>query len=104
MIVSEIRKRLAALGWSCNIIPQYSYENKEVRIFNTQSAILERIRFPDRKMFPESSNMGQLMRHVVCYAYDGKNDDGIDMISMFAKAFVSNGVKMGAIEVLETRR
>lgn len=104
MIVSEIRKRLAALGWSCNIIPQYSYENKEVRIFNTQSAILERIRFPDRKMFPESSNMGQLMRHVVCYAYDGKNDDGIDMISMFAKAFISNGVKMGAIEVLETRR
>ena len=104
MIVSEIRKRLAALGWSCNIIPQYSYENKEARIFNTQSAILERIRFPDRKMFPESSNMGQLMRHVVCYAYDGKNDDGSDMISMFAKAFVSNGVKMGAIEVLETRR
>lgn len=104
MIVSEIKKRLAALGWSCNIIPQYSYENKEVRIFNTQSAILERIRFPDRKMFPESSNMGQLMRHVVCYAYDGKNDDGIDMISMFAKAFVNNGVKMGAIEVLETRR
>ena len=104
MIVSDIRKRLAALGWSCNIIPQYSYENKEVRIFNTQSAILERIRFPDRKMFPESSNMGQLMRHVVCYAYDGKNDDGIDMISMFTKGFVNNGVKMGAIEVLETRR
>ena len=104
MIASEIKKRLDALNWTCNILPVYSYENKEARIFETQSCILERIRFPERKMYAESSPMGQMMRHIVCYAYDGKNDDGIDMVSMFAKAYINLSVKMGSIKIIEKRR
>lgn len=103
-IASDIKKRLAKLNWFCNIIPKYSYENKEVRIFNTQSAILEKIIFPERKLFAESSDIGVLMRHIACYAYDGKNDDGIDMVSMFTSAFINNGVKLGSITLLETKR
>ena len=102
-IDSEIRKRLGALGWNCNIFPLYSTENKEVRIFNMQSQILERIIFPTRRMFAESSDMGQLMRHFVCYAYDGKNDDGVDMIAMFAKKYIAMEIKMGSISVLNRR-
>lgn len=104
-IVSELEKRLKARGYqSCDITGRYSTENKESRIFNVQSTILNRLTFPKRNMYAESSDMGQFMRHLVCYAYDGKNDDSVDTVAMYAKKFLFSQNNGDNVVILHRRR
>lgn len=90
-IASQLDTRLKKRGYTaCVIEPIYSYENKEDRIYGQQSTILKRIRFPERKVFAESSDVGQSMRDLACYAYNGREDDGIDTHAMYSKKFLFN--------------
>lgn len=100
MLQAEFDKR----EWSCNIITNYSTENKEARIHNEQGKILDKIVFPNKDLFAESSDMGQLMRHIVTYAYNGKNDDGIDAEAQYSKFFINNRELNRKVEIIYLRR
>ena len=100
MIQSILQNEFDKRNWSCKIITNYSTENKEARIHNEQGKILDKIRFPRKDMFAESSDMGLAMRHITTYAYNGKNDDGIDATAQYAKYFINVKERQTRVEII----
>lgn len=75
------------------VVDVYSTLNKEDRIRNNAATILNKIHFPANGMYAISSQMGQFMQDMTMYCYNKKNDDGIDMVSMFSSEYLRNKPK-----------
>lgn len=104
MIKSILQDEFDKRAWSCNIITNYSTENKEARIHNEQGKILDKIVFPRKNLFSEASDMGQAMRHIATYSYNGKDDDGIDAEAQYAKFFINTRSLSSRVEIIRLNR
>ena len=100
MIQSILQAEFDKRQWSCKILTNYSTENKEARIHNEQGKILDKIRFPRKDMFAESSDMGLFMRHLATYSYNGKDDDGIDAVAQFSKFYINKKEPRTKVEII----
>ena len=90
-IKSIIEGKLADEGIHyCEVIPVYSTEKKEQRIYAMGNAIRKQIVFPAKHLYSPYSQMGKFMLDVVGYRNDGKNkhDDSIDSLALFAQKVI----------------
>lgn len=70
---------------TCEIVPIYSYLNKEQRIKDYQGIMKQNILFPERGLYPISTNLGQMMEQLTSYSFSKPNkfDDGLDSVILF---------------------
>lgn len=90
-IKSVLEEKLADAGVSyCEVIPIYSTQKKEDRIYNMGQLIRNRIVFPAKHIYSPYSQMGKFLLDIVGYRNDGKNkhDDSIDSVAMFCQTIV----------------
>lgn len=90
-VLKTFSDKCALLG-NTGIVVQdfYSNQNKEQKIIEMQDDIKERIVFPEKGMYAESSPMGVAMQHLVSYSLAEKvpYDDIIDLLAMFVQQFL----------------
>ena len=90
-IKSIIEGKLADAGITyCEVIPVYSTEKKEQRIYAMGNTIRKQIVFPDKHLYSPYSQVGKFMLDVVGYRNDGKNkhDDSIDSLALLAQHII----------------
>ena len=81
-----IKEKLRERGITyCEVVCIYSYKKKEDRIKDTQGVIKQSIIFPEKGLFPPSTQMGQFMEQLTTFSftYPNKYDDAIDSVAMF---------------------
>lgn len=85
-VANEVRKRVEEKGWLCNISDTSTETNKEARIFQCSSWILQHIVFKDRSLYEPKSDYAEMMSWLLKYSVSGKNlhDDVPDVFSNFA--------------------
>lgn len=85
-VANEVRKRVEEKGWLCNISDTATETNKEARIFQCSSWVLQHIVFKDRSLYEPKSNYAEMMSWLLKYSVSGKNlhDDVPDVFSNFA--------------------
>ena len=74
----------------CEIVPIYSYKNKETRIKDTQGVIKQTIVFPSKGLYPVSTEIGQFMDQMTMFSFTfpNKYDDAIDSVALFIMVHV----------------
>lgn len=88
-----LEDKLAEEGiFYCEVIPVYSTEKKEQRIYVMGNAIRKKIVFPAKHLYSPYSIMGKFMLDIVGYRNDGKNkhDDSIDSVALFCAKMIAN--------------
>jgi predicted phage terminase large subunit-like protein len=99
-----IQDKLKEAGvFFCEVVPIYSYQNKEQRIKDYQGILRENIVFPERGLFPIVTDVGKLMEQLTSYSFNfpNKYDDGIDSVTLFTMyqiADVGKSTKAVAID------
>lgn len=88
---------------TCEVVPIYSYLNKEQRIKDYQGVMKQNILFPERGLFPIGTDLGKLMEQLTSYSFSTPNkfDDGLDsviMYTMYQIADVGKSNKAKAID------
>ena len=85
-VANEVRKRVEEKGWLCNISDTATETNKEARIFQCSSWVLQHIVFKDRSSYEPKSDYAEMMSWLLKYSVSGKNlhDDVPDVFSNFA--------------------
>lgn len=85
-VANEVRKRVEEKGWLCNISDTATETNKEARIFQCSSWVLQHIVFKDRSLYEPKSDYAEMMSWLLKYSVSGKNlhDDVPDVFSNFA--------------------
>ena len=85
-VANEVRKRVEEKGWLCNISDTATETNKEARIFQCSSWVLQHIGFKDRSLYEPKSDYAEMMSWLLKYSVSGKNlhDDVPDVFSNFA--------------------
>lgn len=85
-VANEVRKRVEEKGWLCNISDTATETNKEARIFQCSSWVLQHIVFKDRSLYEPKSDYAEMMSWLLKYSVSGKNlhDDVPDVFSIFA--------------------
>lgn len=85
-VANEVRKRVEEKGWLCNISDTPTETNKEARIFQCSSWVLQHIVFKDRSLYEPKSDYAEMMSWLLKYSVSGKNlhDDVPDVFSNFA--------------------
>lgn len=85
-VANEVRKRVEEKGWLCNISDTATETNKEARIFQCSSWVLQHIVFKDRSLYEPKSDYAEMMGWLLKYSVSGKNlhDDVPDVFSNFA--------------------
>lgn len=85
-VANEVRKRVEEKGWLCNISDTATETNKEARIFQCSSWVLQHIVFKDRSLYKPKSDYAEMMSWLLKYSVSGKNlhDDVPDVFSNFA--------------------
>lgn len=85
-VANEVRKRVEEKGWLCNISDTATETNKEARIFQCSSWVLQHIAFKDRSLYEPKSDYAEMMSWLLKYSVSGKNlhDDVPDVFSNFA--------------------
>ena len=99
-----IQEKLKEAGvFFCEVVPIYSYQNKEQRIKDYQGILRENIVFPERGLFSIVTDVGKLMEQLTSYSFNfpNKYDDGIDSVTLFTMyqiADVGKSTKAVAID------
>ena len=85
-VANEVRKRVEEKGWLCNISDTATETNKEARIFQCSSWVLQHIVFKDRSLYEPKSDYAEMMSWLLKYSVSGKNlhDDVPDVFTNFA--------------------
>ena len=99
-VALEVGNRVTKKGWICNITDTATESNKEARIFQCSSWVLQHIVFKDRTLYESKSEYAEMMSQLLRYSISGKNpnDDVPDVFSNFALRMTSrNKIKQSAI-------
>lgn len=85
-VAMEVNKRVEQKGWICNITDTPTETNKEARIFQCSSWILQHIIFKDESLYTPKEPYGVMMSLLKRYSASGKKqlDDVPDVFSNFA--------------------
>ena len=85
-VAMEVNKRVESKGWICNITDVPTETNKEARIFQCSSWILQHIIFKDESLYTPREPYGVMMSLLKQYSVSGKKqkDDVPDVLSNFA--------------------
>lgn len=85
-VAMEVNKRVEQKGWICNITDTPTETNKEARIFQCSSWILQHIIFKDESLYTPKDPYGVMMSLLKQYSVSGKKqlDDVPDVFSNFA--------------------
>lgn len=85
-VAMEVNKRVESKGWICNITDVPTETNKEARIFQCSSWILQHIVFKDESLYTPKEPYGVMMSLLKQYSVSGKKqlDDVPDVFSNFA--------------------
>lgn len=85
-VAMEVNKRVEQKGWICNITDTPTETNKEARIFQCSSWILQHIIFKDESLYTPKEPYGVMMSLLKQYSVSGKKqlDDVPDVFSNFA--------------------
>lgn len=85
-VALEVNKRVESKGWICNITSRPTETNKEARIFQCSSWILQNVVFKDPSLYSPKDPYGVMMSLLKQYSVSGKKqlDDVPDVLSNFA--------------------
>lgn len=85
-VAMEVNKRVEQKGWICNITDTPTETNKEARIFQCSSWILQHIIFKNESLYTPKEPYGVMMSLLKQYSVSGKKqlDDVPDVFSNFA--------------------
>ena len=85
-VAMEVNKRVEYKGWICNITDVPTETNKEARIFQCSSWILQHIIFKDESLYTPKEPYGIMMSLLKQYSVSGRKqlDDVPDVFSNFA--------------------
>lgn len=85
-VAMEVNKRVEAKGWICNITDTPTESNKEARIFQCSSWILQHVIFKDSSLYTPKEPYGVMMSLLKQYSVSAKKqlDDVPDVFSNFA--------------------
>ncbi len=85
-VALEVNKRVESKGWVCNITSKPTETNKEARIFQCSSWILQHVIFKDESLYSPKEPYGVMMSLLKQYSVSGKKqlDDVPDVFSNFA--------------------
>ena len=85
-VALEVNKRVESKGWICNITSRPTETNKEARIFQCSSWILQNVIFKDSSLYTPKEPYGVMMSLLMQYSVSGKKqlDDVPDVFSNFA--------------------
>lgn len=85
-VAMEVDKRVHEKGWICNITSRPTETNKEARIFQCSSWILQNVIFKDPSQYTPKEPYGVMMSLLKQYSVSGKKqlDDVPDVFSNFA--------------------
>lgn len=85
-VAMEVNKRVESKGWICNITDTPTETNKEARIFQCSSWILQHVIFKDPSKYKPNEPYGVMMSLLKQYSVSGKKqlDDVPDVFSNFA--------------------
>lgn len=85
-VAMEVNKRVESKGWICNITDTPTETNKEARIFQCSSWILQHVIFKDPSKYKPNEPYGIMMSLLKQYSVSGKRqlDDVPDVFSNFA--------------------
>jgi hypothetical protein len=98
-VAMEVNKRVESVGWICNITDVPTETNKEARIFQCSSWILQHVIFKDRSLYKPNEPYGVMMALLKQYSVSGKKqlDDVPDVFSNFALR-VTQGNRVARVE------
>lgn len=85
-VALEVEKRVLEKGWICKINTKMTETNKEARIYQCSSWILQHVVFKDRKLYTAKEPYGIMMSLLEQYSVSSKKqlDDVPDTFSNFA--------------------
>lgn len=85
-VAMEVNRRVEQSGWICNITDTPTETNKEARIFQCSSWILQHVIFKDSSLYKPNEPYGVMMSLLTRYSASGKKqlDDVPDVFSNFA--------------------
>lgn len=92
-VAMEVNKRVESKGWICNITDVPTETNKEARIFQCSSWILQHVIFKDSSLYTPKEPYGIMMSLLKRYSVSGKKqlDDVPDVFSNFALRITKGG-------------
>lgn len=98
-VAMEVNKRVESKGWICNITDTPTETNKEARIFQCSSWILQHVIFKDPSLYKPNDSYGIMMSLLKQYSVSGKKqlDDVPDVFSNFAIR-ITSGNRVAKVE------
>lgn len=98
-VAMEVNKRVESKGWICNITDTPTETNKEARIFQCSSWILQHVIFKDPSKYKPNEPYGIMMSLLKQYSVSGKKqlDDVPDVFSNFAVR-ITKGARTAKVE------
>lgn len=98
-VAMEVNKRVESKGWICNITDTPTETNKEARIFQCSSWILQHVIFKDPSKYKPNEPYGRMMSLLKQYSVSGKKqlDDVPDVFSNFAIR-ITSGNRVAKVE------
>lgn len=101
-VAMEVNKRVESKGWICNITDTPTETNKEARIFQCSSWILQHVIFKDPSRYKPNEPYGVMMSLLKRYSVSGKKqlDDVPDVFSNFALR-ITNGNRVAKVEAIQ---
>lgn len=98
-VAMEVNKRVESKGWICNITDTPTETNKEARIFQCSSWILQHVIFKDPSLYKPNDPYGIMMSLLKQYSVSGKRqlDDVPDVFSNFAIR-ITSGNRVAKVE------
>lgn len=100
-VAMEVNKRVENKGWICNITDVPTETNKEARIFQCSSWILQHIIFKDQSLYKPNEPYGVMVSLLKRYSVTGKKqlDDVPDVFSNFALR-MKQGSRIAKVEAV----
>ena len=101
-VALEVNKRVESKGWICNITDVPTETNKEARIFQCSSWILNNVIFKDISLYTPKEPYGVMMSLLKQYSVSGKKqlDDVPDVFSNFALR-MTKGSRVARVEAIK---
>ena len=101
-VAMEVNKRVESKGWICNITDVPTETNKEARIFQCSSWILQHVIFKDESKYTPKEPYGIMMSLLKQYSVSGKKqlDDVPDVFSNFALR-MTKGNRVAKVEAVK---